>query len=281
MPSSNRRTFLRTSTALGLGSLAMLNGGHARASDATSPTGESPEEDSLDTWLATANDPHTHQIRDFRYDEPPTIYLGVSNTKSFSLPGLKVAPDTTVTWEWVGDSAEFNVVATDGSFDSGLPVSEPGESFKYTFEAEGTYKYVSEPHADAGMKGVVVVDSAPSSGYPTVDKWLAGTNQYDGTIVDQTGSELVEISTGANGNGGHFAFEPHAVKISPGTTVRWAWTGKGGGHNIVFEDTDIGDETIHADSGVHFEETLSETGVFRYSCHPHHDIGQRGAIIVE
>ncbi|WP_238992143.1 halocyanin domain-containing protein [Halorubrum distributum] len=281
MPSNNRRTFLAASTAVGLSSLTGVSVLRAHGTSTASTADDSDGEDSLETWLAAANDPQTHQIRDLRYDDPPTVYLGMSNTNSFSLPAIKVTPETTVTWEWISDDVEYNVVATDGTFDSGQPLSEAGETFEHTFDAEGTYKYVSEPYADAGMQGVVVVDTAPSSEYPTVDEWLAGTNEYDGTITDQTDTDLVEITTGAKGNGGHLAFDPHAVKISAGTTIRWSWTGKGGAHNIEFRDGDFGSESIHVESGVHFEETFSETGVFRYSCKPHHALGHRGAIIVE
>jgi halocyanin-like protein len=281
MPSSNRRTFLGTSIAIGLGSVTGFSNVQAQETNSTPSAGDNGDEGSLNEWLATANDPRTNQIHDLRYESPPTVYLGVANTNSFSPPAIKVTPDTTVTWEWVDNDAEYNVAATDGTFDSGQPASETGETFEYTFQSEGTYKYVSEPHADAGMKGVVVVDSAPSSGYPTVDEWLAGTNEYDGTITDLTNEDLVEITTGANGNDGHFAFDPYAVKVSTGTTVRWSWTGKGGAHNIAFEDADLAGGTIHAESGVHFEETFTETGVFRYACQPHRAIGERGAIIVE
>ena len=281
MPSSNRRTFLGAGVAVGLGSLAGFNQIQTQEDDTISIARQTDHQDSLDTWLASANDPQRLPIRDLRYDDPPTVFLGVSNTKSFSPPAIKITPDTTVTWEWVEDNTDHNVVATDGTFDSGQPVSAAGETFEYTFETEGTHKYVSEPHADTGMKGVVVVTSAPSSGYPTVDKWLAGTNEYDGTIADQTNKDLVEITTGAKGNGGHFAFDPHAVKVSTGTTIRWVWTGKGGAHNLVFKEHEFGDDSTHIESGVHFEETLSESGVYRYSCLPHHSIGERGAIIVE
>ncbi|WP_200895690.1 halocyanin domain-containing protein [Halorubrum saccharovorum] len=281
MPSSNRRTFLGAGVALGLGSLAGFNGLQTYTTSSTPSTGESGDRESLDAWLATANDPQTQQVLDLRYDDPPTVYLGMSNTKSFSPPAIKIAPDTTVTWEWIGNNTEYNVAAIDETFDSGQPVSEEGETFEYTFEAEGTHRYVSEPHADAGMKGVVVVETAPSSGYPTVDEWLAGTNGYDGTIADRMDADLVEVATGAEGAEGHFAFDPQAVKVSAGTTVRWSWTGRGGGHNVVFEDADFGDEAIHVEPGVHFEETFTETGIFRYSCHPHRAIGQRGAVIVE
>ncbi|MUW14957.1 halocyanin domain-containing protein [Halorubrum sp. CBA1125] len=209
------------------------------------------------------------------------MYLNVTGSKSFSPPAIKVEPETTVTWEWTNSNAEHNVVATDGTFDSGTAVSESGTKFKHTFETAGTYRYVSEPQAEAGMKGVVVVEPAPSSEYPAVDEWLVDTNGYDGSITEQMDDELVEITAGAEGNGGDLAFDPHAVKVSAGTTVRWRWTGDGGAHNIAFEDGDIETASISAKSGVNFEHTFNETGVYRYACEPHRAIGQRGAIIVE
>ncbi|WP_232745109.1 halocyanin domain-containing protein [Halorubrum aethiopicum] len=241
----------------------------------------SADGDPLDDWLATANDPRTPQVRDFRFDDPPTVYLDVADSKSFSPPAVKVEPGTTVTWEWTDADDEHNVVAVDGEFDSGPAESEAGTTFEHTFEDAGTYRYVSEPQADAGMKGVVVAEPAPSSEYPAVDEWLVDTNGYDGTITERTGEDLVEVVTGADGNGGHFAFEPHAVKVSAGTTVRWAWTGEGGGHDVVFEDADVRTESIAVEPGVHFEHTFNEPGVFRYACRPHRALGHRGAIVVE
>lgn len=284
MPSSDRRTFLGTGVAIGLSSLAGFGQLRSRDADSAPAENESTDGADLDAWLADANDPRTPQIRDLRYGDAPTVYLGVSNTDSFSPPAIKVAPETTVTWEWTDGDGAYNVVAADGTFDSGPPVSAAEtttETFEHVFESAGAHRYVSEPQADAGMKGVVVVESAPSSGYPTVDEWLVETDGYDGTIADRTGTELVEITNGASGNGGSFAFDPHAVKVSAGTTVRWSWTGRGGAHNLVFEDADIGSETIHADSGVHYEETFTDPGVFRYACQPHRALGHRGAIVVE
>ncbi|WP_281193659.1 halocyanin domain-containing protein [Halorubrum sp. F4] len=279
MPSTNRRAFLGASTVLGLGSLAGFK--NLRTADAQTETPATEnDDDSLDDWLATANDPRTPRIRDFRFDDPPTVYLDVSNSKSFSPPAIKVTPDTTVTWEWTGTDREHNVVAADETFDSGAPDDETGTTFEYTFETEGTYRYVSEPQAEAGMKGVVVVESAPSSGYPVVDEWLVDTNEYDGSITDRTDEDLVEITTGADGNGGNLAFDPHAVTVSTETTIRWSWTGSGGGHDIAFEDADVGSE-INVEPGVHFEHTFNETGVFRYACQPHRALGHRGAIVVE
>jgi len=128
MPSTNRRAFLGASTVVGLGSLASFKNLHTANAETETTTSKNGS-DSLDNWLATANDPRTPQIRDFRFDDPPTVYLNISNSKSFSPPAIKIAPGTTVTWEWIGSDDEHNVVATDDTFDSGAPDGETGMTF--------------------------------------------------------------------------------------------------------------------------------------------------------
>jgi plastocyanin len=50
---------------------------------------------------------------------------------------------------------------------------------------------------------------------------------YDGSVADMTEQSEVTVETGAEGNGGNFAFEPAAIRIDTGTTVVWKWTGQG------------------------------------------------------
>ena len=64
-------------------------------------------------------------------------------------------------WEWIGNG-HHNVIAKDGLFDSGSP--EEGTIFEYTFDELGTTYYFCKPHQQAGMKGVVVVESDADSG---------------------------------------------------------------------------------------------------------------------
>lgn len=51
-----------------------------------------------------------------------------------------------------------NVELPEGAepFDSGEV--EPGESWSYTFEQPGTYRYICQPHEDNGMLGTVIVE---------------------------------------------------------------------------------------------------------------------------
>jgi len=108
--------------------------------------------------------------------------------------------------------------------------------------------------------------------------WFDGVSNYDG-VVDETGSDSVTVEVGVEANGGAFGFGPAAVRVDPGTTVTWTWTGQGGSHNVAasegaFESelTDSGDYT--------FEHTFEEAGVYTYVCTPHETMGMKGAVVV-
>jgi len=113
-----------------------------------------------------------------------------------------------------------------------------------------------------------------------VDEYLADTDNYDGSLQDETGSDSVSVDVGAEGNGGNFAFEPAAVQVDTGTTVTWVWTGEGGQHNVVDEDGQFESELV-GDSGFEFEYTFEEAGTYLYYCDPHRGLGMKGAVVVE
>lgn len=123
---------------------------------------------------------------------------------------------------------------------------------------------------------------APSTaGSPgdTVEQYLNETDNYDGTIQDETDSDSVTVNVGAEGNGGAYAFAPPAIRVASGTTVRWVWTGNGGSHNVVHEQGEFESETT-VEEGYEFEYTFDSTGVYRYYCAPHLNFDMRGAVVV-
>jgi plastocyanin len=67
---------------------------------------------------------------------------------------------TTVRWEWTGDGGAHNVVAEDGTFDSGSPEAGDTAAFEYTFTDVGSHIYACKPHEALGMKGVITVAPA-------------------------------------------------------------------------------------------------------------------------
>jgi halocyanin-like protein len=113
-----------------------------------------------------------------------------------------------------------------------------------------------------------------------VEEYLSETDNFDGSVQDETGSGNVGVEVGAQGNGGNFAFAPAAIRVDSGTTVTWTWTGEGSQHNVLHEDGDFESELVE-ESGHEFEYTFEEAGTYLYACSPHESLGMKGAVIVE
>lgn len=125
-------------------------------------------------------------------------------------------------------------------------------------------------------------DDIPSYDVPTVtppetvSSYLSDTSNFDGSMLDLTGRDKVEVAVGAEGNNGNNAYSPAAIQVETGTTVVWEWIR--GSHNVV--DTD---DTFRSDIGTDltFEHTFQETGTYTYYCSPHERYGMKGAVVVE
>lgn len=108
------------------------------------------------------------------------------------------------------------------------------------------------------------------------DGWFDDVENYDG-VIDETGTDSITVTVGS-GNG--LLFNPPAVRVSPGTTVTWEWSGEGGEHNVAAENGDFESETTD-EQGFTFEQTFDEVGNTRYACTPHRATGMKGIVIVE
>ncbi|WP_435079602.1 halocyanin domain-containing protein [Halococcus sp. AFM35] len=108
--------------------------------------------------------------------------------------------------------------------------------------------------------------------------WFDGVGNYEG-VVDKTGQSQIEVAVGAKGNRGNFAFSPPAIRVNPGTTVTWRWTGDGGAHNVVAENGAF-ESKIASEAGHTFTHTFEKKGAVKYACVPHRSMGMRGAVLV-
>ena len=136
--------------------------------------------------------------------------------------------------------------------------------------------------AAAGTAALAATGTATAQEEPDYGGWFDDVSNYDGTTVDRTDADSVEISVGAQGNNGAFAFDPPAVMVSPGTEVVWEWNGEGGGHNVVSDGDgplDSGDPVSEA--GTTYSHTFESEGMFKYVCVPHEALGMKGAVVVE
>ncbi|WP_331235486.1 halocyanin domain-containing protein [Natronorarus salvus] len=97
---------------------------------------------------------------DFRGEDEVRVLVGAKGTEAYweFLPAaVAVTPGTTVVWEWTGMGGVHDVVSDGGTFSSGKPHDEKGETFEFTFDEPGVYRYVCTPHQAMGMKGAVFV----------------------------------------------------------------------------------------------------------------------------
>ncbi|WP_114577849.1 plastocyanin/azurin family copper-binding protein [Saliphagus sp. LR7] len=82
---------------------------------------------------------------------------------AFEPADLAVEPGTTVEWAWQGTQAQHNVVPDsqpEGAGWEGHTSLESGDfSFTSTFDTEGTYEYICEPHVSQGMTGTLTVST--------------------------------------------------------------------------------------------------------------------------
>lgn len=72
---------------------------------------------------------------------------------------LAIEPGTTVVWDWVGD-VEHNVNPSEqpeGADWEGHPELIVEGEYEHTFDVEGNYEYVCDPHVGVGMVGSIEV----------------------------------------------------------------------------------------------------------------------------
>ncbi|MFC6785981.1 halocyanin domain-containing protein [Halobaculum halobium] len=115
-----------------------------------------------------------------------------------------------------------------------------------------------------------------SDGTTRYDGWLADANGYDGEAVDRTGDDEVTVAVGA---GDGLAYDPVAVRVSPGTTVTWEWSGMGSRHNVVDDDGRF-ESAYYAAEGATFSREFADPGVAKYYCTPHENLGMVGVVEV-
>src|SRR5215216_1474257 len=95
----------------------------------------------------------------------------------FDQANITVPAGTTVTWVQSGNNSH-TTTSYDGLWDSGLLPGGSGQTFSFTFNTPGTYRYFCRPHEAVGMVGTVTVTgggdttaaqpSMPTTGGPSL-----------------------------------------------------------------------------------------------------------------
>lgn len=107
-------------------------------------------------------------------------------------------------------------------------------------------------------------------------EWIT-TIRGDVTPQDARGRDTATVDVGAGEQG--LSFDPAVLRVDPGTTVRYRWTGRGGVHDVAFKGSDRASARTY-EAGHTWTITLDEPGVRRYVCSPHRLLGMKGLIMV-
>ncbi|MXR21914.1 halocyanin domain-containing protein [Halobacterium bonnevillei] len=284
------------------GVLRATAGTAAAAALGSAATGSAAGQTDFDGWFTDdapggTTDNYDGEVVDRTGEDEVTVTVGADGnggTFAFEPAAVRISPGTTVTFEWVSDTHNVAVESQpdDAGWEGHDPIENSGFSFSSTFETLGVYKYYCDPHLSVGMKGAIVVaegggeqeDAVPAEygDWFTDDAPGGAVDNYDGETVDRTGEDEVTVTVGADGNGGTFAFDPPALRVSPGTTVTFEWVSDT--HNVVVESQPEdaaweGHEPIE-NTGFSFSATLDTRGVYKYYCEPHLSVGMKAAIVV-
>ncbi|MFC4357621.1 halocyanin domain-containing protein [Halobium salinum] len=138
---------------------------------------------------------------------------------------------------------------------------------------------VTPPSADPGNGSGDAAD--PDALDESLETWLANANGYAGYVrrVPADGSPRVRVGSSANEDD-PLQFQYPGIRVAPGTTVTWVWTGHGGSNNVVATggSFDSGDPVDR--HGATFEHTFESVGTYQYASEPHGEDGMRGAVLV-
>jgi halocyanin-like protein len=137
----------------------------------------------------------------------------------------------------------------------------------------------------AGSTGLVGLAGCSGGGggdapeEPEPGNWFQFVPNYE-SFEDMTDRSEVEVMVGTGEEG--VLFEPPAITVTPGTSVKWVWTGRGGLHNILEKDDNWQNaEGLVDEEGHTWSRTFDNPGTHKYKCRPHFSSGMAGAVFVD
>ncbi|WP_238477184.1 plastocyanin/azurin family copper-binding protein [Natranaeroarchaeum sulfidigenes] len=167
----NRRDFLRTATGASAGAAAVSAVGTTAAADghdAYSAVSSLQEEDDEENGEEENGEEENGEeengeengAADNGDDDgaTETVIVGPDGENVFEPDDLTIEPGTTVEFIWESDTHNLALESgPDGGWEGYDPIEDTGFEYEHTFEVEGTYEYVCDPHVAAGMDAVITV----------------------------------------------------------------------------------------------------------------------------
>ena len=321
-PSTSRRRALALAAGGTLGTLAGCLGSFDPSGD-ESGDNESGDDDTNDESTDATDVPEPEyghwfdgvdygETVDRRDEDEVAIAVGAGDGFRIDPAAVWVDYDTTIRWEWTGDTGMHDVVTYDGPAEIRSELTD-GADHEYAITVteadEGITRYSCRPHQALGEQGAIVVGPEIESYVTEYDTtrvdygdWFAETptaSGMSGVVETENLLRRDAVTVRVGGPGGYdseagewetaIVYDTPAVRVTPDTTVRWRWVPGAGEHSVVAEDGSFESDLVAveaADSPEQqedehvFEHTFEEPGIHRYACERHRDEGMRGAVVV-
>lgn len=120
------------------------------------------------------------------------VLVGPGGDFVFDPEQLSIEPGTTVLWVWESDN--HNVHPTelpdDADWEGHVEIENTDFEYEFTFDVEGEYHYVCDPHVAQGMEGDVIVGGNGGNGAAGPAELVPGTAT---TLIVATVTSLVAV----------------------------------------------------------------------------------------
>jgi plastocyanin len=160
----NRRDFLRTASGVSAGAAAATAAGTPAAADEApaSTTSFQADNESGDGNESGGG----NESESGGGGETHEVVVGPGGETVFDPDSLTIAPGDTVHWVWDSDTHNIAPQNTpDGAeWEGHTEIADAGTEYEHTFETEGAYEYICEPHVAAGMEGTIQVGGSGGGG---------------------------------------------------------------------------------------------------------------------
>lgn len=158
-------------------------GGTDPDEDDSTPADEESEPNDADDGATDGAGDGDEDVSDDTEDAADvTVSVGVDGELRFDPETLEIDPGTTVEFVW--EASHHNIAVTDqpdgADWEGVSATQDAGYTHTHTFEVEGRYEYLCEPHEGADMRGTVLAGDVDDDVGGTTDDGDDGTGSGPG-----------------------------------------------------------------------------------------------------
>lgn len=115
--------------------------------------------ETIDNATETTDEPNTTEALD-DVGDATEVLAGTDSSLVFDPETVTISPGDTVVWTWKSNNHNIRPedIPAEADWDGHPEIANEGARYAHTFEVEGEYSYICEPHVGMGMEGKIIVE---------------------------------------------------------------------------------------------------------------------------